>query len=89
MSISAAIETYNTAAQTQAKISTMTTRDGRVVAKLPLVAREIVIEGSPFNPDVKVTAADLAWLCEEARRSMAPGLALLTASLDELTKLIE
>jgi hypothetical protein len=88
MSISDAIETYNTAAQSPTKISVTATRDSRVVAKLPLVGREIIIEGSPFNKDVKVTPADLAWLCEEARRSMAPGMALLQASLDELTKLI-
>lgn len=42
------------------------------------------ITAPPFNKDVKVTASDVAWLCEEARRASAPGMALLEAGLGAL-----
>jgi hypothetical protein len=85
MSILAAIEAFNQTSQPQ--ISVLTTRDGRVTAKLPRVGREIIVQDSSFNPEVKATAADMAWLCEEARRAMAPGMTLLSEALDELQKL--
>jgi hypothetical protein len=69
------------------KISTLTTRDGREVAKLPRADREVVISGSPFNPEVKVTTEDIAWLCQEARLAMAPGHALLDAALGLLKEM--
>lgn len=80
-----AIETFNRSAQP--KIKTLTTRDGRMVAKLPRVGREIIIVGSPFNKDIRVRASDVAWLCEEARRAADPGFSLLRAALGELEKL--
>ena len=82
MNLTAAIEAFNAASQPQ--IVLQTTRDGRVTARLPRVGREIIVEGSPFNKDVKVTAEDVAWLCEEARRAFAPGMALLEAGLGAL-----
>jgi hypothetical protein len=82
MDLTTAIEAFNQAGEP--KIELLTTRDGRVVAKLPRLGREIVVEGSRFNPDVKVTAADVAGLCEEARLAAAPGLALLDAGLGAL-----
>lgn len=85
MNLTAAIEAYNQAGGPQ--IELLTTRDGRTRATLPRVQREIVVEGSPFNKDVKVTVAGVALLCEEARRSIAPGLALLEAGLAALAEL--
>jgi hypothetical protein len=82
MNLTAAIEAFNRSSQPQ--IVLKTTRDGRVTAQLPRVGREIIVEGSPFNKDVKVTAEDVAWLCEEARRAFAPGMALLEAGLGAL-----
>ena len=83
MNLTAAIEAFNASSQPQ--IVLQTTRDGRVTAVLPRVGREIIVEGSPFNKDVKVTAADVALLCEEARRAFAPGMALLEAALEALS----
>ena len=85
MSILAAIEAFNKAGQPE--IAVVTTRDGRVTAKLPRVGREIIVQDSSFNPEVKVTPADMSWLCEEARRAMEPGMALLLEGLDALRKL--
>jgi hypothetical protein len=70
------------------KITTLTSRDGREVANLPRVGREVIIRDSQFKKDVKVTAVDIAWLCEEARLAMAPAQALLNSALDSL-KVIE
>jgi len=82
MSLTDAIEAFNQSSQPQ--ITLQTSRDGRVTATLPRVGREVLVEGSPFNKEVKVTAADLASLCEEARRASAPGMALLEAGLGAL-----
>jgi hypothetical protein len=85
MDLIRAIEALNESSQPQIKIQP--SRDGRVTAVLPRVGREVLIEGSQFKKEVKVTAADLAWLCEEARRALAPGMALLEAGLDALGEL--
>ena len=85
MSILTAIEAFNK--ESQPEITVITTRDGRVTAKLPRVGREIVVHDSSFKPNVKVTAVDIAWLCEEARRATEPGMALLSEGLDALLKL--
>ena len=66
------------------KIELMPRRDGRVEAALPLTGREILIRGSSFKEDVKVTAADVLALVEEARRAMVPPLALLDMALAQL-----
>jgi hypothetical protein len=85
MSFAAAIESFIKSSQSQ--VILQTSRDGRVTATLPRVGREIVVEGSQFNKDVVVTAVDIAWLCEEARRSIVPAMALLEAGLKALHKL--
>ena len=85
MSLTVAIKALNESSKLQ--IVLQTSRDGRVTAVLPRVGRKIIIEGSPFNQDVKVTAADLACLCEEARRACAPGMSLLEAGLTTLSDL--
>jgi hypothetical protein len=82
MTLAKAIEAINKVSAQ--KIETLTTRDSREIAKLPRVGREVVISGSTFNPEVKVTATDIALLCQEARLAMAPAQALLEAALDML-----
>jgi hypothetical protein len=82
MNLTAAINAFNESSQPQ--IALRTSRDGRVTAVLPRVGREVLVEGSPFNKDVKVKAEDVAWLCEEARRAFAPGMALIEAALGAL-----
>lgn len=82
MSLTDAIEAFNQSSQPQ--IALRTSRDGRVSAHLPRVGRDVLVAGSPFNTEIKVTAADIAWLCEEARRASAPGMALLEAGLGAL-----
>ena len=79
MNLTAAIEAFNK--KSEPHIELLTTRDGRVVATLPRMGREIIVEGSSFSPGIEVTAGDIALLCEEARRASAPGLALLDAGL--------
>ncbi|HEX5727636.1 MAG TPA: hypothetical protein VFX98_19345 [Longimicrobiaceae bacterium] len=87
MNLTSAIETFNESSQPQ--IELRPGRDGRVTASLPRVGREILVEGSQFKEEVKVTASDVAWLAEEARRASAPGLALLEAALGALGELDE
>jgi hypothetical protein len=82
MKLTDAIEAFNQASEP--KIELFTSRDGRVTATLPRLGRKVLVEGSPFNRDVKVTAADVAAVCEEARQAAAPGLALLDAGLAAL-----
>jgi hypothetical protein len=76
------IEEFN--AESEPKIDLRPTRDGRVGAILPRTGREILVEGSDFKEDVRVTAQDLAALCQEVRQALAPGLALLDASLEAI-----
>lgn len=85
MSLQDAIAAFNQSSEPQIRL--LTTRDGRTVATLPRVGREIIVEGSQFKADVRVTATDIAWLCEEARRALAPGMALLEAALSALDTL--
>lgn len=84
MDLIAAIRAFNESSSPQ--ISVGTTRDGSEVAHLPRVDREIIVEDAEFS-DAKVTAEDIAWLCEEARRASAPGMALLEAGLSALSDL--
>jgi len=84
MDLETAIEAFNESSQPQ--IPLQPTRDGRVTAMLPRVGREIIIRGS-ITGTVEATAEDVAWLCEEARRAFAPGMALLEAALGALTEL--
>jgi hypothetical protein len=81
MELTAAIDAFNNSSSPQ--INYFATRDGRWVAQLPRVDREIIVGDSQFG-GAKVTAEDIAWLCEEARRASAPGMALLEAALSAL-----
>ena len=85
MSILAAIEAFNKTSQPE--IAVLTTRDGRVTAKLPRVGREITVQDSTLNSEVKVSVEGMAWLCEEAHQAMEPGMALLSEGLNALHKL--
>ena len=84
MNLIAAIEAFNESSRPQIDVSP--TRAGSSIALLPRVDREILVEDARFS-DAKVTAEDIAWLCEEARRATAPGLALLEAALSALSDL--
>jgi hypothetical protein len=84
MDLRAAIEAFNESSSPQ--ISVNPTRDGRHIAHLPRVEREIIVRDATHT-DAKVTAEDIAWLCEEARRASAPGMALLEAGLSSLSDL--
>jgi hypothetical protein len=74
------IEEFNRAGEP--KIDLHPSRDGRVGATLPRLGREILVEGSAFKEDVRVTSEDLAALVREVTQALAPGLALLNASLE-------
>ena len=52
-----------------------------MVARLPRVGAEVMIEKSQFNKDAKPTAHDFALICQEARLAMGPALGLLDAAL--------
>ncbi len=82
MDLTAAIEAFNESSQPQ--IDFHHTRDGRAIAILPRVGREIIVQDSTVGTGGQVTAEDIAWLCEEARRAFAPGMALLEAGLGAL-----
>jgi len=86
MDLTAAIEAFNKSSRPQINVSS--TRDTRVIAQLPRVGREIIVgDADPAYSDAKVTAKDIAWLCEEARRASAPGMALLEDGLAALSEL--
>ena len=84
MSIQTAIQILNEASQQQIELHP--TRDGRITATLPRVGREVVVQEN-MSRQVKVTASDIAWLCEEARLALAPATGLLEAALEELKEL--
>ena len=83
MDVIKAITALNECSQPQ--IELVTTRSNRTIAKLPRSGRQVTLDVDPsFEENVKVTARDMAWLCEEARRASAPGMALLEAALGAL-----
>lgn len=63
------------------QIVTGSTRDGRMVARLPRVGAQVMIEKSQFNKDARPTAHDFALICQEARLAMEPAIDLLDAAL--------
>jgi len=84
MDLTAAIEAFNESSQPQINVGP--TRGGLMIAHLPRVDREITVE-DVGAANVRVTEKDIAWLCEEARRASAPGMALLEAALSALSDL--
>ena len=85
MNLIAAIEAFNESSHPQIHLGRV--RDGRVTAFLPRLGREILVKDSETMEEFRVTAEDVAWLCEEARRAFAPGMALLEAGLSALSDL--
>ena len=77
MNLVAAIEAFNQLGRP--RIELQQTRDGRTVALLPRLGKEIVVKSSPQAK--KVSSQDIALLCEEAQMAIAPGMALLEAAL--------
>jgi len=84
MNLVAAIEAFNQ--HSQPRIELQPRRDGRTVALLPRLGREIVVKGGELNPRLKVSSQDIALLCEEAQLAIAPGMALLEAALATMGK---
>jgi hypothetical protein len=79
MDLVAAIDTFNQSALPRIELQVLA--DGRTVAQLPRLGREIVVKGTPQNPRLKVSTQDVALLCEEAQLAITPGMALLEAAL--------
>jgi len=78
MNLVAAIEGFNRLGQP--RIDLRQARDGRIVATLPRLGREVIVKGPSSHPE-QVPAQDIALLCEEAQLAVAPGMALLEAAL--------
>jgi hypothetical protein len=79
MNLVEAIEAFNQ--QGEPRIELRVQGDGRTVALLPRLSREILVKGTSQNPKLKVASQDIALLCEEAQLAIAPGMALLEAAL--------
>ena len=84
MTLVAAIEAFNQ--HGQPRIELQVTRDGRTLAMLPRLSRQIVVKGSALNPKLKVSSQDIALLCEEAQLAIAPGMSLLESALAAMGK---
>jgi hypothetical protein len=84
MNLVAAIEAFNQ--HGQPRIDLQVRRDGRTVAMLPRLGKEILVKGTPFNPNLKISSQDIALLCEEAQLAIAPGMALLESALAAMGK---
>ena len=84
MSLVAAIEAFNQ--HSQPRIELQQRRDGRIVALLPRLGKEIVVKCCDSGSRPKVSSQDVALLCEEAQLAIAPGMALLEAALAAMGK---
>jgi hypothetical protein len=84
MNLVAAIEAFNR--HGQPRIDLQLRRDGRTVAMLPRLGKEILVKGTPFHPNLEVSSQDIALLCEEAQLAIAPGMALLESALAAMGK---
>lgn len=82
MNLVEAIEAFNLTADP--KIDLHSAADGRVLARLPRLGREIVVKDGGAKP--LVAPHDIALLCEEAQLAIAPGMALLEAGLAAMGK---
>jgi hypothetical protein len=84
MNLVNAIEAFNQ--HGRPSIEMQIARDGRTVARLPRLGKEIVVKGTHLNPRARVSSQDIALLCEEAQLAIAPGMALLEAALAAMGK---
>jgi hypothetical protein len=84
MNLVGAIEAFNQ--HSQPRIEVRVARDGRTVARLPRLGKDIVVKGTHLNPRIRISSQDIALLCEEAQLAIAPGMALLEAALAAMGK---
>jgi hypothetical protein len=84
MNLVSAIEAFNKTGQPPIELSVM--RDGRTVARLPRLDKQILVKGTALNRQLKVSTQDIALLCEEAQLAIAPGMALLESALAAMGK---
>jgi hypothetical protein len=86
MDIVTALETFNSTSEPKIGIRG-TFRDGHTEATLPRMGVTIII-GAGMGKK-RVSAKDIALLCQEAKRAADPGLTLLSAALDALSEIAE
>jgi hypothetical protein len=84
MNLITAIENFNRISQPS--IELRVAPDGRTLARLPRLGKEIVVCDRRPGPRPKVSSQDIAMLCEEAQLAVAPGMALLEAALAAMGK---
>jgi len=84
MNLVSAIEAFNKSSLPA--IELQVTRDGRTVARLPRLGKQILVKGTPLDTRSRVSSQDIALLCEEAQLAVAPGMALLEAALAAMGK---
>ena len=80
MNLVAAIEAFNQ--HSEPRIELRLRRDGRTVAVLPRLGKEIAVTGTRLE-----SSQDIALLCEEAQLAIASGMALLEAALASMGKM--
>jgi hypothetical protein len=84
MDLISAIESFNKTSQPP--IELQSTRDGRTLAHLPRLGKQIVVRGACRSHGPGVSSQDIALLCEEAQLAIAPGMTLLEAALAAMGK---
>jgi hypothetical protein len=84
MNLVAAIEAFNE--QGRPRIELQVLSDGRTLARLPRLGREITVGVAPSGGPARLSAQDIALLCEEAQLAITPGMALLEAALAAMGK---
>jgi hypothetical protein len=84
MNLVAAIEAFNQ--QGRPRIELQVLSDGRTVARLPRLGREITVRVPSSGAQARLSSQDIALLCEEAQLAITPGMALLEAALAAMGK---
>lgn len=79
MNLVEAIEAFNQHGRPRIELTVLA--DGRTIARLPRLGKEILVKGTPANPKLRLSSQDIALLCEEAQLAIAPGMTLLEAAL--------
>jgi len=84
MNLVAAIEAFNQHGRPCIELRPQT--DGRTLAWLPRLGKEIVVHDAEQPQRPRVSSQDIALLCEEAQLAIAPGMTLLEAALAAMGK---
>lgn len=84
MKLVAAIEAFNE--QGRPRIELKVLGDGRTVARLPRLGRDITVQHALSGAQARLSSQDIALLCEEAQLAITPGMALLEAALAAMGK---